>query len=230
MQPARSLAHTPALPGDVRLAERAGGPLELPGLDGWAACERGAGDGEVRPVAGAAGGGRADRGSVTYATALFERATVERHLALPAPRAGGDGRRRPPAGGPRCRCCRRPSGAWSWRSGTATEAAYPREPCVHELFEAQVARTPDAVAVVFEDGDAELRRAERAGQPAGAPPAGAGRGAGRAGGDLLERGPELVVGAAGRAQGGRRLRAARPGVSGRAAALHAGRQRARGAC
>ena len=33
----------------------------------------------------------------------------------------------------------------------ATEAAYPREKCIHELFEAQVERTPDAVAVVHED-------------------------------------------------------------------------------
>src|ERR1044072_2810134 len=33
----------------------------------------------------------------------------------------------------------------------ATEAEYPRERCVHELFEAQVEKTPDAVAVVAED-------------------------------------------------------------------------------
>src|SRR5204863_5751349 len=32
---------------------------------------------------------------------------------------------------------------------TATD--YPRDRCIHELFEEQVARTPDAVAVVFED-------------------------------------------------------------------------------
>ena len=32
----------------------------------------------------------------------------------------------------------------------ATEAAFPAERCVQELFEAQVARTPEAVAVVFE--------------------------------------------------------------------------------
>jgi amino acid adenylation domain-containing protein len=31
-----------------------------------------------------------------------------------------------------------------------TRADYPRDSCVHELFEAQVERTPDAVAVVFE--------------------------------------------------------------------------------
>ena len=33
----------------------------------------------------------------------------------------------------------------------ATEADYPADECVHELFEAQAARTPDAVAVEFED-------------------------------------------------------------------------------
>ena len=32
-----------------------------------------------------------------------------------------------------------------------TEVDYPRDKCVHQLFEAQVERTPDAVAVVFED-------------------------------------------------------------------------------
>jgi len=33
----------------------------------------------------------------------------------------------------------------------ATEAPYPRDKCVHERFEEQVAKTPDAVAVVFEE-------------------------------------------------------------------------------
>ncbi len=32
----------------------------------------------------------------------------------------------------------------------ATQAAYPKDTCVHQLFEAQVERTPEAVAVVFE--------------------------------------------------------------------------------
>jgi amino acid adenylation domain-containing protein len=33
----------------------------------------------------------------------------------------------------------------------ATQAAYPEDQCIHQLFEAQVERTPDAVAVVFGD-------------------------------------------------------------------------------
>ena len=32
-----------------------------------------------------------------------------------------------------------------------TAADYPRDRCIHQLFEAQAARTPEAVAVVFED-------------------------------------------------------------------------------
>ena len=36
-------------------------------------------------------------------------------------------------------------------SGTRREAEYPREKLVHELFEEQAERMPDAVAVVFED-------------------------------------------------------------------------------
>ena len=31
----------------------------------------------------------------------------------------------------------------------ATKTDYPRDRCIHELFEAQVERTPEAVAVVF---------------------------------------------------------------------------------
>ena len=36
-------------------------------------------------------------------------------------------------------------------SGTRLKQQYPREQLVHELFEEQVEKTPDAVAVVYED-------------------------------------------------------------------------------
>ena len=32
-----------------------------------------------------------------------------------------------------------------------TATAYPRDKCIHELFEAEVEYTPDAIALVFED-------------------------------------------------------------------------------
>ncbi|MEG4574228.1 amino acid adenylation domain-containing protein [Microcoleus sp. N3A4] len=38
-----------------------------------------------------------------------------------------------------------------------TKAEYPQQRCVHQLFEAQVERTPDAVAVVFEDNQLTYR-------------------------------------------------------------------------
>src|SRR5260370_20696892 len=43
----------------------------------------------------------------------------------------------------------------------ATEVAYPKDKCIHELFEEQVAKSPDATAVVFEEASlsyAELNR------------------------------------------------------------------------
>jgi len=43
----------------------------------------------------------------------------------------------------------------------ATEADYPKEVCLHQLFEAQVERTPDAVAVVFEDQPLTYRQLNR---------------------------------------------------------------------
>ena len=46
-----------------------------------------------------------------------------------------------------------------------TEAAYPKDRCLHELFEEQVERTPDATAVVFEDKQLTYRQLnERANQ------------------------------------------------------------------
>src|SRR5438128_7558319 len=37
------------------------------------------------------------------------------------------------------------------RAWSKTRSEYPRDWCVQQLFEAQVERTPDAVAVVFQD-------------------------------------------------------------------------------
>jgi amino acid adenylation domain-containing protein len=42
-----------------------------------------------------------------------------------------------------------------------TEVDYPKDICIHQLFEAQVERTPDAIAVVFEDKQLTYRELNR---------------------------------------------------------------------
>lgn len=51
-----------------------------------------------------------------------------------------------------------------------TTVEYPHDKCVHELFEQQVAQTPEAIAMAFADQQLSYRELS-AGQPVGAPPA-----------------------------------------------------------
>ena len=88
-------------------------------------------------------------GSLQYATSLFERETVQRYVTylarLFSEMVVGEDEDitqiavMPPA--------ERHQVLVEWN---ATDRAYPSDRCVHELFEEQVARTPDAVAVVHE--------------------------------------------------------------------------------
>ena len=90
------------------------------------------------------------RGSLQYATSLFERETVQRYVAYLSrlfsemvAAEDADITRiavMPPA--------ERHQVLVEWN---ATERPYPSGRCVHELFEEQVARTPAAVAVVHDD-------------------------------------------------------------------------------
>ena len=89
-------------------------------------------------------------GGLEYATSLFERATIQRYLghfrtlltAMVADDTQGIDRL------PLLSATERQQVLYEWND---TAADFPRDRCVHELFEEQVARTPDAVAVVFED-------------------------------------------------------------------------------
>ena len=44
-----------------------------------------------------------------------------------------------------------------------TEREYPRGACIHELFEAQVERTPEAIALVFQEEQLTYRELNEAG-------------------------------------------------------------------
>jgi amino acid adenylation domain-containing protein len=89
-------------------------------------------------------------GSVTYATSLFDRATVDRwmgYLRRVLEAMVADERQ------PVDRLALLPEVERQLvlEEWNATEAEYPAGACVHELFQAQAALTPGAVAVVFED-------------------------------------------------------------------------------
>ena len=151
-RPARSLAHSPLFQVVFDWQQNAGGGagLAMPGV-------------ELGPLGVASEvvakhdlllfmreAGEQIVGILVYATALFERATVERYLGYLRTLLEGmvaDERQAidrlpllPEA--ERCQLL------YEWN---ATEAEYPREQLVHELFEEQVEKTPDAVAVVYED-------------------------------------------------------------------------------
>jgi amino acid adenylation domain-containing protein len=87
-------------------------------------------------------------GGLTYSTDLFEPATIARlagHLRLLLEQAAADADLRVSrlelvGGEERTRLLE----GWN-----RTAAAYPAERCIHQLFEAQAARTPDAPAVTF---------------------------------------------------------------------------------
>src|SRR5262249_23482105 len=89
-------------------------------------------------------------GGLEYANALFEEATVQRYvgyLRLLLQSMVSDSRQ---AGEslPLLSTAEQHQVVHEWN---ATEAEYPRERCVPELFEEQVAKRPEAIAAVFEE-------------------------------------------------------------------------------
>ncbi|MCW2985404.1 MAG: sypC, partial [Conexibacter sp.] len=151
-QPVRSLAHTPLFQVMFAWQNMPQEGLALPGLtverlrlvDGAAATTAKFDlTLDLREVRGEIVGG------LQYATALVERPTIERHLGyLQRLLAGLVADPEQPAEAlPLLGEAERQQVVEAWN---ATDAEYPSEACVHELFEQQVARTPDAVAVMYE--------------------------------------------------------------------------------
>jgi amino acid adenylation domain-containing protein len=75
-----------------------------------------------------------------------------------------------------------------------TAAAYPREACAHELFEAQAQRTPDAVAVASEGRELTYRELDRRANQLAHHLRGLGVGPDVLVGVCVDRSPEMVVG------------------------------------
>jgi non-ribosomal peptide synthetase component F len=212
VDPVRSLSHHPLFQVVIawqNLARGDGNTLWLPGLEAGAAVESSHVDAKVDLWLGLWEADDRILGSVKYATALFDRATVERHLAylrrvleafvaddLQAVDAL-----------PLLPEAERRLVLEEWNR---TEAEYPRGLCIHELFEAQVGARRTPWRCIF--GDERLTYAElnaRANRLArrlvalgGVGPEVRGAGAGAVGGDGGR--------AARRQQGRRRLPPGRP--------------------
>ena len=102
-----------------------------------------------------------------------------------------------------------------------TEVAYPKERCLHQLFEEQVDRTPDAIAVVFEDRQLTYRELNQRANQLARHLQKLGVGPDALVAICVERSLEMVVGLLGDPQSGRSLCPAGPQFSGRTLGVHA---------
>ena len=157
VQPVRSLAYSPLFQVMFAWQSASGAGLALQGLE--AATGRGVSQTLAKFDLLLTLSERDGRiaGGAEYATALFERATVERYLGYlrVVLKAMADDDRQAVDALPLLSAEERRQVVEGWN---ATGAPYPRGVGVHELFEAQVRRAPHAVAVV--DGDRSLTYAE----------------------------------------------------------------------
>ncbi len=149
LQPERSLSHTPLFQVMFALQNTPGQALELQGL-------------RLNPMTSVSKVAKFDlslflveraeglRGAVEYCTDLFDEATITRMLGhfqtlLEGVIADPD---RQLSELPLLTEAERRQLLVEWND---TVAEYPKDKCLHELFETQVERAPNAVAVMFED-------------------------------------------------------------------------------
>ena len=149
LQPERSLSHSPLFQVLFALQTAPVGESVLPGLSlSPLTLERVTAQFDLSLELSEAEGRLV--GVWEYSTELFEAATIERlgaHFQTLLEGIVADPKRR------LSELPLLPEAEWrqvvvEWN---ATEAEYPKERCIHQLFEAQVERTPEAVAVAFED-------------------------------------------------------------------------------
>ncbi|WP_368042670.1 condensation domain-containing protein, partial [Paraburkholderia atlantica] len=148
VRPPRALDHTPLFQVMLAWENHAGPSFDLPGLSVEAA--DGLDQVKFDLELSLSEHGEEIAGTLNYATALFDQATIERQrgylLALLRAMVAD-------AGQPVERIDILPAAERRYllEELNRTEAAYPSERCIHELFEAQVRRAPEAVALVHEN-------------------------------------------------------------------------------
>ena len=160
LQPVRSLAHSPLFQVMFAWQNNDPGLLDLPGLEIESLQTAAHIQSKFDMTLSLFEAGDRIVGGIEYATSLFEPATIRRYLgyycslleAMVADDTQSVGRL------PILSESERHQLLYEWND---TKTDYPSDKCVHQLFEEQVARTPDAVAVVFEEEElsyAELNR------------------------------------------------------------------------
>ncbi|WP_274874679.1 non-ribosomal peptide synthetase, partial [Sinorhizobium meliloti] len=149
VQPPRALGHTPLFQVGLAWQNNTGGSLDLPGLQVEAAGE-GLDQVKFDLELNLGEQGEAIAGTLGYATALFDRATIERQCGylLALLRAMLADAEQPVS---ELDILPPDERSYLLEELNRTEADYPSDLCVHALFEAQVRRVPDAVALVFEE-------------------------------------------------------------------------------
>jgi amino acid adenylation domain-containing protein len=149
LRPARNLSHTPVFQVMFDWRNFVAAAPELPGLT-------------VEPVQAPQSLAKFDltlelteaggciSGGLEYASALFDRSTIERHAEYLRRLLDGmaAGEARPIDRLPLLSDTDRHQLLVQWND---TAAEYPRHQCLHELVAAQATRTPDAVAIVYQD-------------------------------------------------------------------------------
>ncbi|WQP02931.1 amino acid adenylation domain-containing protein (plasmid) [Sinorhizobium meliloti] len=149
VKPPRHLDHTPLFQVMLAWQNNAVGSFDLPGLSVAAAGE-GLDQAKFDLELSLGECDEVIAGTFDYATALFDQATIERQrgylLALLRAMVADAGQ---PVG--RIELLSSDERSYLLEDLNRTAADYPSERCIHELFEAQVRRAPEAVALVHEE-------------------------------------------------------------------------------
>ena len=159
-QPVRSLAHSPLFQVMFAWQNAAQSVLDFPGLELLPLKSSPYRAAKFDLTLSLQETGNVISGGIEYATSLFEPATIERYLgyfrALLQAMVADDTRKADHL--PMLSAAERQQVLYEWND---THTQYASDRCVHELFALQVEKTPQAIAVVFEQEElsyAELNR------------------------------------------------------------------------